>query len=154
MMCHGELGEGASLMGVKTGSDIMHPVRDFSEWVVRNGLPGSGYKGPMERWEQAVLSDSDLELIFDYLDTPPQSTTGQGLFTDYCANCHGADGKGGPTTRDLTGDEALSLLEDRVRNGSHVTEYDNRIEFMPVFDPSVLSDAEMLLIRDYVDQNL
>jgi mono/diheme cytochrome c family protein len=145
LMCHGEQG-----VGIVLGPEIQHPVRDFSTWVVRNGLPGVGYLKPMEAIPPAMLSDADLNLIFDYLDKPPQPTTAEGLYKDYCGNCHGADGKGGPTTRDITGD-AVDPIEEVVRQGTHLGMYEERNEYMPAYPTTRVSDAELQLISDYVD---
>lgn len=142
--CHGELGAGTAL-----APDIQHPIRDYATWVVRNGRPMSTYAMPMMAWSQAKLSDADLLLIFGYLDTPPKGTTGQALFRDFCANCHGADAKGGPVKHDIT--NKAGEIAMRVRNGAHAGEFQEREEFMPVFSTTLLSDAEVQLIRTYVE---
>jgi mono/diheme cytochrome c family protein len=95
------------------------------------------------------LPDAALDSIWDYLDEPPQPTTGQALFLDYCANCHGADGKGGPTMRNILGE--LDELKSRVREGSHLGEFDMRREYMPAFGVDRISNAELDLIYAYVD---
>ena len=97
----------------------------------------------------AKLSDAQLTLIWDYLDQPPQPTTGQALYHDYCANCHGADGKGGPTTRPIVNE--LAELKKQVRAGAHLGEFDMRREYMPAFTTGDLTDAEVDLIYNYVD---
>jgi len=91
-----------------------------------------------------------LKLIFDYLDKPPQPTTGQALYHDYCANCHGADGKGGPTTRNIIG-TITHPFEGIVRDGTHPGMYDERNEYMSPFSTTRISDAELALIKTYVD---
>jgi len=95
------------------------------------------------------LSDADLTLIWDYLDKPPQPTTGQTLYHDYCANCHGADGKGGPTGRGITNE--LAKLKSQVRSGAGLNQIGTRRNYMPAFPTSRLSDAEVNLIYTYVD---
>jgi mono/diheme cytochrome c family protein len=143
--CHGEKGAGADLLAPET----QHPVRDYSTWVVRNGLPGMGFKDPMEPIEPDVLSDAQLETIWDWLDEPPQPTTGEGLYLDYCGNCHGADGLGGPTMRPITNE--LGELEAITRDGAHLGEFENRREYMPAYSTMELTDAEVDLIYDYVE---
>jgi mono/diheme cytochrome c family protein len=108
-----------------------------------------GYKDPMEPIAPDVISDAVLETIWDWLDEPPQPTTGEGLYHDYCANCHGADGKGGPTMRPITNE--LKNIKTRVRQGSHAGEFAQRHDYMPVFSTTRLTDAEVDLIYDYVD---
>ncbi len=145
LMCHGVDGAGSVL-----APETQHPVRDYSTWVVRHGLPGVGYLKPMEIIPPDMLSDADLNLIYDYLDKPPQPTTAQGLYLDYCGNCHGADGKGGPTTRDITGD-AVDPVEEVTRQGTHPGEYELRNEYMPAYSTMRISDAELQLITGYID---
>ena len=127
----------------------MHPVREYSTWVVRNGRAMTSYVKPMEKWGTDKLSDADLTLIFDYLDKPPQPTTGQALYKDYCANCHGADAKSGPAMHDIQ--KEAGELPMQVRKGAHPGEYTKRNEFMPIFTTMRLSDAEVALIQTYVE---
>jgi mono/diheme cytochrome c family protein len=143
--CHGVQGAGMETYGPET----QHPVHDYSLWVVRNGLPGEGYRDPMEPLEASVLSDAALESIFDWLDEPPQPTTGEGLYLDYCGNCHGADGKGGPTMRPIL--QELAEIEPLVRQGAHLGEFAMRREYMPAWNTMQLSDAEVDLIYAYVE---
>jgi mono/diheme cytochrome c family protein len=143
-VCHGEQGAGSPL-----APELAHPVRDYSTWVVRNGRAQTTYVKPMDKWGTDKLSDAQLMLIFDYLDLPPQPTTGQALYADYCANCHGADGKGGPTMRDITNEVGKVLTQ--VRSGKNVGNFAMRRDYMPAFPPSDISDSELMLIRDYVN---
>jgi mono/diheme cytochrome c family protein len=143
-VCHEAQG-----IGGKLGPETQHPVRDWSNWVVRNGLPGVAFPKPMEIVGPDKLSDADLVKIWDYLDQPPQPTTGQALYLDYCGNCHGADGKGGPTTRNILME--LGELRDLVKDGAHQGEFDMRKEYMPSLNPSRLNDAEVDLIYSYVE---
>ncbi len=142
--CHGEQGAGGPL-----GFEIVHPVRDYSTWVVRNGRAQTSFPKPMEKWGTDKLPDAQLTLIFDYLDLPPQPTTGKALYDDYCASCHGADGKGGPTQRALTNE--VGKVVSQARSGKNVGAFAMRRDYMPAFPPSDISDAELTLIRDYVD---
>jgi mono/diheme cytochrome c family protein len=142
--CHGEQGVGSQL-----APEIMHPVRDYSTWVVRNGRAQTSYIKPMDKWGTDKLSDPQLMLIFDYLDLPPQPTAAKALYDDYCANCHGADGKGGPTMRDITNEVGKVLTQ--VRSGKNVGKFAMRRDYMPAFPPADISDAELALIRDYVN---
>jgi mono/diheme cytochrome c family protein len=143
-LCHGEQGVGSPL-----APEIMHPVRDYSTWVVRNGRAQTTFVKPMDKWGTDKLSDAQLMLIFDYLDMPPQPTTGKALYDDYCANCHGADGKGGPTMRAITNEVGKVLTQ--VRSGKNVGKFEMRRDYMPAFPSGDISDSELMLIRDYVD---
>jgi mono/diheme cytochrome c family protein len=142
--CHGAQGVGGTL-----GPEIQHPVRDYAAWVVRHGRSSTAFPAPMVAVTPQELSDAALTSIWDYLDSPPQPTTGQALYKDYCANCHGADGKGGPTMRSIVNE--LGKLKSIVRQGAHPGEFDMRREYMPVFGTDVISNAELDLIYTYVD---
>jgi mono/diheme cytochrome c family protein len=144
-MCHLDQGAGSPL-----GPEIVHPVRDYANWVVRNGRPLiAPWTKAMEKFGSDKLSDAQLTLIWDYLDQPPQPTTGAALFGDYCANCHGADGKGGPTTRPLA-NEGKNVLK-LVREGHNVGQYAMRHDSMPKLDTKRITDAELNLILAHVN---
>ena len=142
--CHGTQGVGGT-----RGPELQHPVRDYSAWVVRHGLPGTGFPAPMAIITPATVSDANLNLIWDYLAKPAQPTTGKALYLDYCGNCHGADGKGGPTGRNILNE--LSKLKTQVRNGAHLGQFSMRKDYMPAFTTTQISDAELNLIYTYVD---
>jgi mono/diheme cytochrome c family protein len=142
--CHGEQGAGSAL-----APEAQHPVRDYATWVTRNGRATTTFAKPMEKWGTDKLSDAQLNLVWDYLDQPPQPTTGQALFNDYCANCHGADGKGGPVTRPLAG-EGKNVLK-LVREGKSVGQYSMRHDSMPTFSTMRITDAELNLILAHVN---
>ena len=145
MACHGVQGVGGPL-----GYEIQHPVREYANWVVRNGRAlAAPFPKAMEKFGTDKLSDAQLALIWDYLDQPPQPTTGPALFADYCTNCHGADGAGGPTMRPLAneGKEVLKL----VREGHNIGKYAMRHDSMPKFDMTRITDAELNLILAHVN---
>jgi mono/diheme cytochrome c family protein len=146
MVCHLEQGKGNPVLG----PEIVHPVREYANWVVRNGRAlMAPWPKAMEKFGTDKLSDAQLTLIWDYLDQPPQPTTGAALFGDYCANCHGADGKGGPTTRPLAGEgkEVLKL----VREGHNIGKYAMRHDSMPKFETMRITDPELNLILAHVN---
>lgn len=142
-LCHGELGGGSVL-----APEVQHPVRDYATWVVRNGRAVTTFMKPMEKVGTDKLSDQQLNLIWDYLDTPPQPTTGQALYLDYCANCHGQDATGGPVMRNILNEtENITKL---VRNGKSIGQYQMRHDSMPSFTTTRLGDPELQMIFDYV----
>lgn len=144
-LCHGDVGAGTGLSPA-----IDHPVRDYATWVVRNGRPLiAPWPKPMEKFGTDKLSDAQLNLIWDYLDQPAQPTTGATLYADYCANCHGADGKGGPTTRPLA-NEGKNVLK-LVREGHNIGQYAMRHDSMPKFSTTRITDAELNLILAHVN---
>lgn len=146
--CHGSEGEGTAL-----GYALQHPVRDYSTWVVRNGRPAGNPELPgstMVAYGPEALPDETLEEIWDYLDSFPQPTTGEGLYFDYCRNCHGVDALGGVTGVSLLTPEAMLELFEKVREGENVGLYEIRDEAMPSFDQTRLSDDEVQLIASYL----
>jgi hypothetical protein len=105
--CHGPNGEGTAL-----GYEIRHPVRPYATWVVRHGRTGGEFPGSaMLAYAPSSLTDAQLGTIFDYLDSLPQPTTGEGLYLDYCRNCHGTDARGGVTGVDISDKEFRYALE-------------------------------------------
>lgn len=143
--CHGAQGEGTML-----GYEVQHPVRDYSEWVVRHGRPGDEFEGSaMAAYAPSVVNDDTLEEVWDYLDSFPQPTTGEALYLDYCRNCHGIDALGGVTGVNIRESEALAEMLEKVREGEDGS-FDARGSYMPAFDSTWLTDAEIMLIHDYV----
>jgi len=142
--CHGVEGEGTMLAYA-----IQHPLRDYSRWVVRNGRPqGTKFPGAvMLPFGEDKLADAELELIFDYLDSFPQPADGQGLFMDYCRNCHGVDAAGGVVQTDIR-DELDEALE-KVREGEG-NDPGDRTGYMPLFSEERLSDEEVAAIVEFV----
>jgi mono/diheme cytochrome c family protein len=145
VLCHGPDGSGTA-----KGPDIQHPVVDFGTWMVRNGRLHPSYMDPMPMYTAAAMSDVQLQAIFAYLAAPPKATTGQALYKDFCANCHGADARGGATMRNITTQTAAVFIM-HVRSGHHPGEFSNRREFMPKWTATELTDAEIRLISTYVD---
>jgi mono/diheme cytochrome c family protein len=144
--CHGPEGAGVPMMG----PEILHPVVDFSTWVVRNGRTHPGYKLPMMKYTPDILSDAQLQGIFAFLAAKPKPTTGAGLYKDYCENCHGPDALGGVTMRPIANEPVNVFIMDS-RAGHHPGEFDNRREYMPKWTAAELSDAELRSIFMYVD---
>jgi mono/diheme cytochrome c family protein len=161
--CHGPQGKGSMNM-IPLGPEIQHPVRDFATYMVRTGSmtrnPTPSYPAPMAPIAPAMLSDSDLNLILDYLDSFAKPTTGQGLYEDYCANCHGKDAHGGPTTRNLKSVANLQTeMVTKVRNGVHLGEFQLLKDYMPKREAPAggamatnaqITDAELMMITTYV----
>lgn len=143
--CHGSTGEGSD-----KGYELRHPVRGYSTFVVRNGRPGVEFPmSEMSAYDTSLLSVSQLEEIWDFLSDMPQPTTGEGLFLDYCANCHGADALGGVVDQDLDEEIFIDILE-QVREGDGDNDYGARLMYMPSWTDAELSDAQVGLISDHL----
>lgn len=141
--CHGPAGEGSQL-----GYEIRHPVRDFGEWVVRNGRSNGEFPVVMAPYDEAQVSDEELTEIWDWLDEFPRPETGEGLYLDFCANCHGETGRGGVTGVRIAGE--AEDLRRKVRVGENVRSYGQRSGYMPAFSTAMISDEELALIEEYV----
>ncbi|HTM46961.1 MAG TPA: c-type cytochrome [Polyangiaceae bacterium] len=166
--CHGPEGRG-SMNQIPLGPEIQHPVVDFATYMVRTGSamrdPNHAMwpaaMAPIPNSGPAPLSDSDLTLILDYLDSFPKPTTAQGLYEDYCANCHGKDGHGGTSTKNLTTVANLAAtIVTKVRGGVNLGQFQKLTDYMPKRDAPAggamptnaqLTDAELMLITTYVD---
>ena len=146
-ICHG-----VDAQGTMTGYELRHPVREYATWVVRNGRPGLEFENSaMLPFGPDAIPDEALEEVWDYLDAFPQPLTGEGLYLDYCGNCHGAEADGGSVEQDVTHADRDEIWET-VREGKHTSELGERNEYMPAFDETVLTDDEIDLIVDYVEE--
>jgi len=143
--CHGPEGEGSTI-----AYEIRHPHDDFSRWVVRNGRTSVEFANQaMPQFTTALLSDAELDLILEYLDGLPQPDTAEGLYLDYCRNCHGIDAAGGVVNAPL-GNSPIQDFIENTRQGFGGSNYGARNLFMPTRTTAELSDAEIQLIFDYV----
>jgi mono/diheme cytochrome c family protein len=141
--CHG--GEG---VGTTFGPAVRFPVVDFAAWVVRNGRNQMGYPGPMTPYGADVVSDESLCDILAYLRSFEEPQDGQALYTTFCANCHGDDGLGGRTGKDIA-DSANDALE-KIREGDGGTSYGSQRSYMPHWESDELSSAEIDQIIEYI----
>jgi mono/diheme cytochrome c family protein len=142
--CHG-----VDALGTVLAYELRHPNREYAEWVVRNGRAAGEFAPSfMAAFSTETISDEELQLVFDHLDSFPQPTTGQGLYEDYCGNCHGPDGSGGAVAENILEEPAEAL--EQVREGDGGTNYGARSEFMPAFADDRLTNAEFQSIMDYL----
>ena len=147
--CHGNEGQGTDL-----AYEIQHPPVEYATWVIRNGRPGVEFPDSMmAAWAEATLSDADVAAILEHLDGFPQPTTGEALYADYCANCHGADAQGGvvgisPLDEIIDGD--YDKVVDQVRDGDAEGGPGARSNYMPAFGTDALTNAEVDLIVDFL----
>jgi mono/diheme cytochrome c family protein len=142
--CHGLEAEGSAI-----AYELRHPHDDFARWVIRNGRMSIEFQNQMPQFTPEQLSDDELDRILEYLDSFPQPTTPEGLYLDYCRNCHGVDALGGVVGEELT-EASLDEFFEKVREGEGGTNYGARTQFMPARTPDELSDAEIEAIFDYV----
>jgi mono/diheme cytochrome c family protein len=144
-VCHGPEGQGSV-----NAYELQHPNEGFATYVVRTGRPGLEFPGVMmAAYSPELVTDAQLDEIWTWLDSFPQPTTGEGLYRDYCQNCHGADGMTGPAAQELREKTAYEMIE-KVREGEGGTNYALRQAYMPSFDANRLTDAEITSIAAYI----
>ncbi len=143
-VCHGQGGEGVAGLG----PEIRHVPDGYFQYVARNGRDANPDVAlPMAGIPESSVSDSGLTEINAWLNSQTKPTTGQGLFADYCANCHGVDGAG------VAGKDVKMLVANIptiVRAGANPGLYENAAEYMPSWTAEELTDAEVQLIVDYI----
>jgi mono/diheme cytochrome c family protein len=147
--CHGDNGEGNLV-----GPEIRFTPKDYAVAVVRGGRktpnnmpsamiafgPGTGV---------GMLSDADLDSINTWQNSFTKPTTGEGLYKAMCGNCHGPMmPTGGSAPIGIQGKSKVEVAM-YVRNGNG-TDVSMRATYMPKFDTTLLTDAELALIETYL----
>jgi mono/diheme cytochrome c family protein len=141
--CHGD---GS---GTEFGPTILNPVPGFATFVVRKGRNEMGYAGGgMAPFDQTALKDPELAAIISYLGEAVKPTTGEGLYTRFCVNCHGADGKSGRVRKNIVGE--IGEIAEKIRQGNGGTNYGARTSYMPRWTAAEITDAEIALLRTYI----
>lgn len=145
--CHGSDGAGTA-----SGFELLHPIVDYATWVVRNGRAAgeADFQTVMGAYDEATLSDGDLDDILVWLKDAPRPATGEALYLDLCANCHGADARGG-VVREGARHGAVSI-QRHVRGGEGGSAFASRQRYMPAFGPAVLTADELELIIEFLTE--
>ena len=118
--------------------------------MIRNGRTGGEFPGSeMAAYPEALLDDAEVDAILGWLDAFEQPTTGEGLYLDYCANCHGADAGGGVVEKPIEYEGVHDLLE-KVREGEGGTNYGARLQYMPAVASDRLDDDEVTAIAEHI----
>ncbi len=139
--CHGNNGEGIDNLA----PEIRHTPSAYATAIVRNGRPSTS----MSPFPVTSLSDADLTAIVTWLGGMPKPTTPDGLYKDFCGNCHGpAVATGGAVAVNVTGLSATSVT-NAVRLGFG-TDPMLRTGYMPKFDATQLTDAELAQIQTFL----
>jgi len=149
-VCHGPRGD-----GTERGMPLYKPHRVYATHITRHGRQGSRqYAIPMPAYPNTALSDRQLGQIWDYLDSLSSPTTGEQLYRSYCANCHGPDGLGGACGQPLINADGIltqsNLFTLWVRWGQNDGSYDRRGSYMPRWNRSENSDADVEKLRSYI----
>jgi mono/diheme cytochrome c family protein len=138
--CHGPAGEGVGTFG----PEIRHTPATYSNYVVRNGRPST----LMTPYGMDAVPDATLLEIQNWLTAQPKPTTGQGLYLDFCGNCHGPMGGGGSAPWKAQG-LPNATISMKVRSGVG-TDPSMRAAYMPAFGTDILTDAELTLISQFL----
>lgn len=139
--CHGSNGEGVDSLA----PEIRHTPATYSTWIARNGRMGTS----MSAFPVANLSDADLMSIVTWLDGMPKPTTPEGLYKDFCGNCHGpTQATGGAVAVNIT-TLKMADVATAVRTG-YGTDPALRTGYMPKFDVALLTDAELAQIQTFL----
>lgn len=141
--CHGD---GS---GTPDGPSILNPVVGYASYVVRHGRDEMGFaNGGMPAFDTAAVTDPELTAILGYLRAADKPTTGEGLYQRFCQNCHGADGKSGRVRKNILGE--VGELAEKIRFGNGGNNYGARTSYMPAWNATEITDAEIALLRTYI----
>jgi mono/diheme cytochrome c family protein len=142
-VCHGKEGE-----GTPRGYQVRFPVSSYATLVTRVGRSGNRlFDIPMPGYSAEKISDQQLKEIWEYLGSFPHPTQGKELFTAYCANCHGQDGRGGFSGESILGE--TGEYRKYIRRGKNLRYPLNRRKYMPAYTEAELSANDILLLRQY-----
>jgi mono/diheme cytochrome c family protein len=145
--CHGANGEGLSGLG----PELRHTPPVYATAIVRHGRPGTimvPFPATSDKPEQ-TLNDPELTEVLTWLGSLPRPTTPEGLYKDFCGTCHGpTNGNGGAVPYKVTG-LAKTAVELTVRSGAG-NDPTSRNTYMPKFDTTMLSDAELAQIQTFL----
>jgi cytochrome c oxidase cbb3-type subunit 3 len=146
--CHGD-----DALGVAGyGPEVRNPAPDYARWLMRTGRQGHPeFEDGMPAFSNCVLSDTMINEVLEFLVSFGKASDGKALYEDFCAGCHGNDGRGGITSVDL--DAHLDTIESISMTGHMASDYENRSAYMPVMTDR-LSGAEIELIREYLENEL
>ena len=146
-VCHGTVGQGVNLLA----PEVRHTPAVYAQWIVRHGRAGTGMVDfPLTAMPMKTpLTDQELNDIIAWLEGQPKPLTGEGLYKDFCGNCHGPNmATGGNVPVSLIGKMA-TLITMRVRVGEG-TDPAMRPGYMPPETTAALTDAELALIQQYL----
>jgi mono/diheme cytochrome c family protein len=143
--CHG-----ANAEGTIVGPENRFTPKAYAVAVVRNGrLTPDGKPSAMVAVPVGTLSDADLDAINVWQNSLPKPTSPQGMYKAMCGNCHGPNmPTGGSAPISIQGKSKLDVQKYvRMGNGTDPTK---RAEYMPAFDTTLLTDADLALIETYL----
>lgn len=108
------------------------------------------------RWKERLLAKPIDEIANDASLVQDIHRSGQVLFEDNCAVCHGMEGAGGPGFPDLSDQSwlwggELETIEETIRVGINATHNETRISEMMAFGrDGILTREEILSVSAYI----
>jgi mono/diheme cytochrome c family protein len=146
--CHGTNAEGV----IGAGPEIRFTPKDYAVYVVRNGRKAPTTGGTTGMLAFTTLPEADLDAINTWQNSFAKPTTGQGLYLAMCGNCHGpTTPTGGSAPVSIKGKSQVEVAM-YVRNGGSGTDPSMRATYMPKYDTTLLTDAELTSIVMYLAQ--
>ncbi len=136
--------------------ETRHLPPAFAAFVIRNGrkdskgMPTSMVAFPATATAPAVaVSDAEIMEIVTWLNGAAKPTTPEGLYKDFCGNCHGPMGASGGSVGVKLQGVAAAAVDSVVRAGKG-TDMANRTAYMPAFDTNLLTEAELGMIKTFI----
>jgi mono/diheme cytochrome c family protein len=151
--CHQAKGQGFS----QIAPEVRHVPAAFAAFVIRNGRKDSkGMQTPMTAFPAVAamptdpaLTDAEIMEVVTWLNGAPKPTTPDGLYKDFCGNCHGPTGASGGSVGIKLEGVAAAAVDAVVRAGKG-TDMANRTQYMPAFDATLLTEAELGMIKTFI----
>jgi mono/diheme cytochrome c family protein len=152
-VCHQANGEGFNGLA----PEVRHVPASYATWVVRHGRVFNGVQTGMlafpttttDPMKMPAITDADLVAVIAWLEAMPKPTTGQGLYKDFCGNCHGPVNPSGGIVPVSILNHTRTVINQKVRVGEGMDPA-VRTGFMPPEDMSKLSDIELGMIEDFL----
>jgi cytochrome c553 len=154
--CHAAAAQGTNFLA----PEIRHIPVSFATFAIRNGRVDSKNAAtgmvafpamPPAPLGSAVLTDAEVTEIVTWLNSPPKPTAPQALYRDFCGNCHGPmTASGGSVGIQLLAGIAKETVRATVRSGLGMATPAARKEYMPAFDATLLTDAELEQIMTFI----
>lgn len=142
--------------------EIRHTPAAYAKWIVRSGrIDYKGVQTGMTAYpatttdpvKMPAVTDPELDAIIAWTNALPKPTTALGMYQDFCGNCHGpTNPTGGAVPYKIQG-LPKATVDSAVRNGFAVGDPSKRDEYMPAFDQTLLTEADLALIRQYIGSN-
>ncbi len=142
-VCHGQEGQ-----GTERGYALRFPAKTYAEAVVRRGRTGNRlFEIPMPAYSESQVTTTQLNEMIAYLNSFERPKTGKALYETFCGACHGIDGRGGFTGKNII--KEIEEFSEYIRKGKGLRDPLNRKNYMPPFRSNELSSLEIRLMRDH-----